>query len=192
MGWRVKTAVLAFGVMQPVLTFQFAGDLLAPVEVVADVNTLAVFVDPDRHDMQVVTAGVLMLENKVRLVCKAHLFQILPCDVLKFRVCQHIVRVRIQRDMHHRFLHSRISRHTGKKALHRLMDVHRPRAVIVDAVGGEQPPFLLVDLLSVVGKRTVQRFSYTDFSDHFASISLESSTIRRLSLTSSTVCPSSL
>ena len=40
--------------------------------------------------------------------------------------------------------------------------------------------------------RKGQRTSYTDFCDHFASISLESSTIRRLSFTSSTVCCSNL
>lgn len=44
----------------------------------------------------------------------------------------------------------------------------------------------------ISGNRAVQRVSYTDFCDHFASISLESSTIRRLSFTSSTVCCSNL
>ena len=42
------------------------------------------------------------------------------------------------------------------------------------------------------GNRAVQRVSYTDFCDHFSCISLESSTILRLSFTSSTVCCSSL
>ena len=72
------------------------------------------------------------------------------------------------------------------------MDVHRSRTVIVDAVGGEQPPFRFVNLLPVVGECAVQRISYTDFCDHFSSSSFESSTIRRLSFTSSTVCPSNL
>ena len=58
--------------------------------------------------------------------------------------------------------------------------------------GRKQPPLRLVNLLPVVGNRAVQRTSYTDFCDHFASISLESSTIRRLSFTSSTVCCSNL
>ena len=189
---RVKTAVLAFRVVQPVLPFQFACYLLAPVKIVPGVYAPAVLVHPDRHDMQMVAVDVLVLENEVRLVAEAHLLQILPRDVLKLRVRQNIVGMRIERDMHHRFLHLRPHGHHAEKVLHSPMDVHRSRAVIVDAVGCQKSPFRLVDFLPVVGKCAVQRVSYTDFCDHFSCISLESSTIRRLSFTSSTVCCSSL
>ena len=91
--------------MQSVLPFQFSGYLLAPIEVVTGVNAFAVLVHPYRHDMQMVTVDVLMLENKVRLITEAHLLQILPCDVLKLRVSQHVIGMRVKRDMHHRLLH---------------------------------------------------------------------------------------
>ena len=142
--------------------------------------------------MQVVSVNVLMLENKVRLLPETEFFQILTGYILQFRISQHILRMRIERDMYHRFLHFLLWWHEGDKTLHRLADVHLSRTVIVDAVGGEQPPSRLVDLFPVIGKCAVQRISYTDFCDHFASISLESSTITRLSFTSSTVCCSSL
>ena len=189
---HIGTAAFPFRVMQPVFPFQLAGYLLATVKVVPGVYAPAVLVHPDRHDMQVVAVDVLMLENEIRLVAEAHLLQILPCDVLKLRVRQNIVGMRIERDMHHRFLHLRPHGHQSEKVLHSPVDVHRSRTVIVDAVGCQKPPFRLVDLLPVVGKCAIQRVSYTDFCDHFSCISLESSTILRLSFTSSTVCCSNL
>ena len=167
---RVKTWFPPLRIVKPVLPFQLAGYLLAPVEVIAHVYTPAVPVHPDRHDMQVVAVDVLVLENKVRLVAEPHLFQILAGDVLQFRVGQHILGMRIQRDMHHRLFHFHLRRQEGEKALHRLVDVHRPRAVIEDTVGGKQPAFRFVNLLPVVGECAVQRVPYTDFCDHFASI----------------------
>jgi len=163
--------------VQPVLPFQFPADAVAAAEEEILIEPPAFLVHIDCHDVQVVTVYVLVLDNKVRLVPVAEFLQILACDVLQFRICQHVVGMRVERDMEYRFLHPRMLRHTGEKTFHRLAYVHRPRAVIVDAVGGEQPPFRPVDLFPVVGKRAVQRLSYTDFCDHFASISLESSTI---------------
>ena len=142
--------------------------------------------------MQVVAVDVLVLEYKIRLVSETEFFQILAGDILQLNIGQHILRVRVERDMHHRLLDLHLRWQEGEKTLHRLAYVHRPRAVIVDAVGGEQPPFRLVDLFPVVGKCAVQRVSYADFCDHFSCISLDSSTIWRLSFTSSTVCCSSL
>ena len=189
---RVKTAVLAFRVVQPVLPFQFACYLLAPVKIVPGVYAPAVLVHSDRHNMQMVAVDVLMLENEIRLVAEAHLLQILPCDVLKLHIRQYVIGMRIERDMHHRFLHLRPHGHHAEKILHSPVDVHLSRTVIVDAVGRQKLPFRLVDFLPVVGKCAVQRASYTNFCDHFSCISLESSTILRLSFTSSTVCCSSL
>ena len=189
---HIGTAAFPFRVMQPVFPFQLAGYLLATVKVVSGVYAPAVPVHPHRHDMQVVAVYVLMLVHHIGLVAEAHLLQILPRDVLKLGVGQHIVGMRVERDMHHRLLHLRPHGHQGEEVLHRPADVHRSRTVIVDAVGRQQPPFLLVDLLPVVGKCAVQRVSYADFCDHFSCISLDSSTIWRLSFTSSTVCCSSL
>lgn len=163
--------------MQTVLLFQFLADTVTATEKESLIEPPAVLVHIDRDDVQVVPVYVLVLENKIRLVAVTEFFQILPCNILKLRVRQNIVRVRIERDMKNWFLHPCTLRHKGEESLHRLADVNISRAVIVDAVGGEQPPFSLVDFLSVVGECAVQGASYTDFCDHFASISLESSTI---------------
>ena len=109
----IKTTVPAFRIVKPVLLFQLTCNLLAAVEIVSGVDAPAVFVHPDRHDMQVVAVDVLVFEHKIRLVAVAHLFQILACDVLKLRVGQHILRVRVERYMHHRFLHPRLCGHEG-------------------------------------------------------------------------------
>ena len=169
--------ILTLRRVQPVLPFQFPADAVAAAEEEILIEPPAFLVHIDCHDVQVVAVYVLVLDNKIRLVPIAEFLQILACDVLQFRIGQHVVGMRIERDMEYRFLHPRMLRHTGEKALHCLADVHRPRAVIVDAVGGEQPPFRLVDLFPVIGKCAVQRLSYTDFCDHFASISLDNSTI---------------
>ena len=156
--------------MQPVFPFKLTSNLLAAVVVVLVADTFPVLIHPHRHNVQMVTVDVLVLEYKIRLVAKTELFQILAGDVLQFRIGQHILRVRVERDMHHRFLHFHLRWQEGVEALHRLADVHLPRTVIIDAVGGEKPPLCLVNLLPVVGNRAVQRAAYTDFCDHFASI----------------------
>ena len=178
--------------MQSVLLFQFPADTVAAAVEKIPVEPFPVLVHVDRHDVQVVAVDVLVLENKIRLVAETEFFQILAGYILQFRIGQHILRMWVERNMHHRLLHLHLWRHEGEKTLHRLVDVHLSRTVIVDAVGRKQPPLRLVNLLPVIGNRAVQRVSYTDFCDHFASISLESSTIRRLSFTSSTVCCSNL
>ena len=178
--------------MQSVLLFQFPANTVAAAVEKIPVEPFPVFVHVDRYDVQVVAVYVLVLENKIRLVSETEFFQILAGDILQLNIGQHILWVRVERDMHHRLLDLHLRWQEGVETLHRLAYVHRSRTVIVDAVGGEKPPLRLVNLLPVVGNRAVQRTSYTDFCDHFASISLESSTIRRLSFTSSTVCCSNL
>ena len=67
----------------------------------------------DESRLMVVHKSTGKIEHKIRLVAVAHLFQILACDVLKLRVGQHILRVRVERYMHHRFLHPRLCGHEG-------------------------------------------------------------------------------
>ncbi len=55
--------------------------------------------------MQVVAVDVLVLENKIRLVAETEFFQILAGYILQFHIGQYILRVRVERDMHHRLLH---------------------------------------------------------------------------------------
>ena len=163
--------------MQTIFLFQLTGNLLATIVIVLITDTFPVLVHPHCHDVQVVAVDVLMLEYKIRLVSETEFFQILAGYILQFRIGQHILRVRVERDMYHWLLDLHLRWQEGVETLHRLAYVHRSRTVIVDAVGGKQPPLRLVNLLSVVGNRAVQRAAYTDFCDHFASISLDNSTI---------------
>ena len=110
---RVKAAASALRIVQPIFLFKLTGDLLAAVVVVLVADTFSVLVHPHGNDVQVVAVYVLVLENKVRLVAEAHLFQILAGYILQFHIGQHILRVRVERDMHHRFLHHHLRRQEG-------------------------------------------------------------------------------
>ena len=188
----VQPGIPALRRMKSVLFFQLLADALTPAIEIVLIEPPAGFIHIDRDDMDMVPVYVLVLVNHVRLLSVAELFQILPRDVLQFRIGQHVVGMRVEGDVHHRFLHPRMRRHISHEIVHRTVYIHRPRAVIVDFVGGKELSLLLVDLLPVVGECAVQRLPYTDFCDHCASIFLESSTISRLNLTSSMVCRSSL
>ena len=52
------------------------------------------------------TVDVLMLVNHVWLVAISHALQVFPCDVLHLHIRQHIIRMRIQGDMHDRLFRS--------------------------------------------------------------------------------------
>ena len=106
--------------------------------------------------MDMVPVYVLVLVNHIRLLSVAEFFQILPCDVLQFRIGQHVVGMRIEGNVHHRFLHPCMRRHISLEAVHRTVNIHRPRAVIVDFVGGKELSLLLVNLLPVVGECAIQ------------------------------------
>ena len=41
----------------------------------------ALLIDPQRHDMEMLSGNVIMLENNIRLVAVAHAFHIFACDL---------------------------------------------------------------------------------------------------------------
>ena len=41
----------------------------------------ALLIDPQRHDMEMLSGNVIMLENNIRLVAIAHAFHIFACDL---------------------------------------------------------------------------------------------------------------
>ena len=41
----------------------------------------ALLIDPQRHDMEMLTGNVIILENNIRLVAVAHAFHIFACDL---------------------------------------------------------------------------------------------------------------
>ena len=96
--------------MEVVLLLQVTGDSLALMVVVSAIQTLAVFIHSDGHDMYVMTVDVLMLVNHVWLVAISHALQVFTGDVLHVHIRQHIIRMRIQGDMHDRLFRSDMRR----------------------------------------------------------------------------------
>lgn len=96
--------------MEVVLLLQVTGDSLAPMVVVSAIQTLAVLIHPDGHDVHVVTVYVLMLVNQVWLVAISNALQVFPCDVLHVHIRQHIIWMWIQGDMHDRLFRSYMRR----------------------------------------------------------------------------------
>ena len=143
--------------VQPILPLQILAYALAPAEEEVLVESPAALVHIDGDDVKVVAVNVLVLIDHIRLVAVAQTVEVFPCYLLQLRVRQHIIGMRIDGDVQHRFLRAHRGGHEGHEALHRLGYVHRAAPVVEDAVGGQQPTLLLVDLLPVVGEGTVER-----------------------------------
>ena len=90
--------------MQPVFPLQFTGDLLAAPMLEFVIKRLAVLVHPQAHDVDMVAVDVGMLVHQIRLVAIAQLLHILPCNVGKLLVGQHVFRVRVYGNMKYRLL----------------------------------------------------------------------------------------
>ena len=52
----------------------------------------ALLIDPQRHDMEMLSGNVLMLEDDIGLVTVTHTFHILPGDFPELFVCQPVLR----------------------------------------------------------------------------------------------------
>ena len=142
--------LLALGGLQTVFSFQFSCNLLASVEIVFVGYAGTVSPYPQCHDVHMVPVDVRMLIYHVRHIAEAHFIHVLPRYLRELRVCQHIVRMRIQGDMHHRSLCLCCGGHPLHKIGEGAFDVNRTRTVIIDSVCVEQPAFLFVDLLCIV------------------------------------------
>ena len=102
--FRAFGTLLSLCRVQPVFLFQFTGDLLAAPMLELVIQRLAVLVHPQPHDVDVVAVDVGMLVHQIGLVAIAQLPHILPCDVGKLLVGQHVFRVRVYGNMKYRLL----------------------------------------------------------------------------------------
>ena len=154
--WIVCLALLAVCLVEIVLLLQVTGDSLAPMVVVSAIQTLAVLIHPDGHDVHVVTVNVLMLVNHVWLVAISHALQVFPCDVLHVHIRQHIIRMRIQGDMHDRLFRSDMRRKVSLEITQGIGDARLSRTIIEDLVRCQEFSFFLVNLLTIVCQSAVQ------------------------------------
>ena len=52
----------------------------------------ALLIDPQRHDMEMLSGNVLVLENDIRLFTVTHLLHVFICDFPQLFVCQPVFR----------------------------------------------------------------------------------------------------
>ena len=89
--------------MQPVLLFQFTGNLLAAYMLELVIYLLARIIYPDGNDMYMMPCNIAVLVDHIRLIAVPQLIHILFGNIRKLAIGKHIVRVRVQGDMDNRF-----------------------------------------------------------------------------------------
>ena len=152
----VESALLAVCLVEIVLLLQVTGDSLALMVVVSAIQALAVFIHSDGHDVHVMTVDVLMLVNHIWLVAISHALQVFPCDVLHIHIRQHIIRMRIQGDMHDRLFRSDVRRKVSLEITQGIGDARLSRTIIEDLVRCQELSLFLVNLLTIVCQCAIQ------------------------------------
>ena len=154
--WIVCLALLAVRLVEIVLLLQVMGDSLAPVIVVSAIQTFAVLIHPDGHDVHVVTVNVLMLVNHVWLVAISHALQVFTGDVLHVHIRQHIIGMRIQGYMHDRLFRSDMWRKVSLEITQGIGDARLSRTIIENFVRCQELSLFLVNLLTIVCQCAIQ------------------------------------
>ena len=112
--------------MQPVLLFQFTGDLLAAdmLELVVYLFTRIIY--PDGNNMDVMPCNIAVLVNHIRLIAVPQLIHIFFGNIRKLAVGKHIVRVRVQGDMDNRFFRFQVGGQVHIETFHTSPDAEIP------------------------------------------------------------------
>ena len=154
--WIVCLALLAVCLVEIVLLLQVTGDSLALMVVVSAIQALAVFIHSDGHDVHVMTVDVLMLVNHVWLVAISHALQVFTGNILHLHIRQHIIRMRIQGDMHDRLFCSDMRRKVSLEITQGIGDARLSRTIIEDLVRCQELSLFLVNLLTIVCQCAIQ------------------------------------
>ena len=142
--------------MEVVLLLQVTGDSLALMVVVSAIQTLAVFIHSDGHDVHVMTVNVLMLVDHVWLVAISHALQVFTGDVLHLHIRQHIIWMWIQGDMYDRIFRSDVRRKVSLEITQGVGDACFSRTIIEDFVRCQELSLFLVNLLTIVCQCAIQ------------------------------------
>ena len=86
----------------------------------------ALLIDPQRHDMEMLSGNVLVLENNIRLVAVTHTFHVFLRDVPELIVGQSVFRRGVQRGVEDRVRSPAVGFEVRPKAIHAGVDIHSP------------------------------------------------------------------
>jgi len=109
-------------------------------------------IDPQRHDMEMLSGNVLVFENDIGLVAITHTFHVLLRDVPELSVGQSVFRRRVQRDLENRIGRPSVSFEVGPEAIHEGIDIHPSIFVerLQHLLSKEHFGFILIHFLLVV------------------------------------------
>ena len=86
----------------------------------------ALLIDPQRHDMEMLSGNVLVLENNIRLFAVTHAFHVLTGDFPELFVGQLILWRGIQRSMENRAGRPSVGFEVRPETLHASVDIQSP------------------------------------------------------------------
>ena len=128
----------------------------------------ALLIDPQRHDMDMLSGNVLVLENDIGLFAVAHTLHVLAGDVPELFVGQPVFRRRVQRGMENRISSSPVGFEIRHEALHAGVNV-KASAFIVwfeHLLPEEHFGFILIHFLLVVIQRSAGRGTRSYIRNH--------------------------
>ena len=119
----------------------------------------ALLIDAQRHDMEMLSGNVLVLENNIRLFAVTHAFHVLTGDFPELFVGQLILWRGVERNMEHRIGRPAVGFEVGPETIHAGIDIHTPMFVKrfehllpIDHFGFIPVYFLLVVVQSPSGR----------------------------------------
>ena len=112
--------------MQPVLLFQFPGDLFAADMLELVVYLFARIIYPDGNDMDMMPCYIFVLVHHIRLIAVPQLIHILFGNIRQLAIGKYIVRVRVQGDMDNRFFRFQVCGQVHIETFHTTPDAEIP------------------------------------------------------------------
>ena len=154
--------------MQAVFALQVTQNLhRAPgLEIVREFAAL--LIDPQRHDMEMLSGNVLVLENNIRLVAVTHTFHVFLRDVPELIVGQSVFRRGVQRGVEDRVRSPAVGFEVRPKAIHASVDIHSPVFVerFEHLLPEEHFGFILIHFLLVIAQSPTGRGARSYIRNH--------------------------
>ena len=173
----LQLALLLLSSVEIIPLFEVTEDVEASTFSEVTVDALALFIDTDGNDMQMVAVYVLVLDDDIRLVAIALALHVLMCHLRQFAIGQFVVRMGIERDVDDRLLCSHLIRHVPLKVMQGLDNVNFARTIVEDLVGIKQQPLALIHLVGIVFDGSKKAGADSNLCYHLSLASFASETI---------------
>ena len=128
----------------------------------------ALLIDPQRHDMEMLSGNVLVLENNIRLFAVTHAFHVLTGDFPELFVGQLILWRGGERSMEDRIGRPAVGFEVWPETIHTSVDIHSP--VFIERFEHLLPKqhlgFILIHFLLVIIQRSTGRGARSYIRNH--------------------------